>query len=249
VLELTPLRDRDVSSLSGGERQRVALGRALCAGAGLLLLDEPLAGLDLPLRRRLLPYLFRVREEFRIPMLYVSHDATEVRTLCDEVLVLRAGRVEVSGGTEDIFARSGVFPGSADDGHDNVLRGKIIETSGGSASLALEPDVRLIVPGQGLAPGQDAVVGLRSEDLILATVPPTGLSAQNILPAQVLEIRAPAPAEVAGAPIVVVLGLGRARRPVLATITEDSRRRLAIREGQSIHIVCKTQSCRVLATH
>ncbi len=246
VLELGPLRDRDVSSLSGGERQRVALGRALCSGAGLLLLDEPLAGLDLPLRRRLLPYLFRVREEFRIPMLYVSHDAIEIRTLCDEVLVVRSGRAEASGRAEEVFAR--LFPVTADDGHDNVLRGKIVETRGSSACLELEPDVRLVVPAQGLAPGQDVVVGLKSEDLILATAPPSGLSAQNVLAAQVLEIRAPGE-EAASGPVVVVLGLGRARRPLLATITEESRRRLAIRPGQPIHVVCKTQSCRILATH
>jgi len=103
VLELTDLGRRDVVSLSGGERQRVALGRALCSGPDLLLLDEPLANLDLPLRRRILPYLFKVREEFAIPTLYVSHDATEIKTLSREVLVLDAGKVRAHGHPDEVL--------------------------------------------------------------------------------------------------------------------------------------------------
>src|SRR5262249_37846630 len=91
-------------TLSGGEKQRVALGRALLAGPRLLLLDEPLAGLDAPLRERLLPYLARVRDEFAIPMLYVTHAPDEVMALCDDVLILSRGRVERRGTPADLFA-------------------------------------------------------------------------------------------------------------------------------------------------
>lgn len=93
ILEIAALADRPVGPLSGGEKQRVALGRALLAAPRLLLLDEPLAGLDAPLRERLLPYLARVRDEFAVPMLYVTHSPDEVMALCDDVLVLTAGRV------------------------------------------------------------------------------------------------------------------------------------------------------------
>lgn len=103
VLEIAGLVDRPIDLLSGGEKQRVALGRALLAAPRLLLLDEPLAGLDAPLRERLLPYLARVRDEFAIPMLYVTHSPDEVMALCDDVLVLTQGRVTARGRPTDLF--------------------------------------------------------------------------------------------------------------------------------------------------
>ena len=93
MLEIATLLDRRVTDLSGGERQRVALGRALMSGPSLLLLDEPLAAVDVPLRRRILPYLQRVRDELRVPILYVSHDREEVAELADAVVLLDGGLV------------------------------------------------------------------------------------------------------------------------------------------------------------
>jgi molybdate transport system ATP-binding protein len=93
MLEIDGLIDRRVTELSGGERQRVALGRALMSGPSLLLLDEPLAAVDVPLRRRILPYLLRVRDELKIPILYVSHDREEVEELADAVVRLDGGAV------------------------------------------------------------------------------------------------------------------------------------------------------------
>jgi molybdate transport system ATP-binding protein len=93
MLEIEPLVGRRVTDLSGGERQRVALGRALMSGPSLLLLDEPLAAVDVPLRRRILPYLRRIRDELRIPIVYVSHDREEVEELADAVVQLEAGLV------------------------------------------------------------------------------------------------------------------------------------------------------------
>lgn len=93
VLEIQSLMGRDVSDLSGGEKQRVALGRALLTSPRLLLLDEPLAGLDNQLKAKILPLLARVRDEFKLPMLYVTHNPNEVSALCEEVLVMRAGKI------------------------------------------------------------------------------------------------------------------------------------------------------------
>ena len=90
VLEISQLLDRGVTRLSGGERKRVALARALLSHPDVLLLDEPLAGVDLELRTRVLAYLVRVRDEFPIPMVYVTHQREEVSAICEEMVVLES---------------------------------------------------------------------------------------------------------------------------------------------------------------
>ena len=92
TLEIGQLFDRSIVELSGGEKQRVALARALLSSPRLLLLDEPLSSLDAKLKSRILPYLARVRDEFHVPMLYVTHDLGEIRGLCDAILPLENGR-------------------------------------------------------------------------------------------------------------------------------------------------------------
>lgn len=93
VLEIAHLLDRGVKHLSGGERKRVALARALLSNPKILLLDEPLTGVDTELRKRVLDYLIRVREEFPIPIIYVTHEIQEAKILCDEVVRIDRGRV------------------------------------------------------------------------------------------------------------------------------------------------------------
>ena len=93
VLELAPLLDRSVKRLSGGERKRVALARALLSDPQVLLLDEPLSGVDVALRDRVLEHLVRVRDEFPIPTIYVTHQMAEVEAICDEIVHLERGRV------------------------------------------------------------------------------------------------------------------------------------------------------------
>jgi len=102
-LEIGGLLAQRPGALSGGEKQRVAVARALLARPALLLLDEPLTGLDAALRERILPFLQRVRDEFRVPTLYVTHNADEVMALCGRVVVMEAGRVRAEGATRDLF--------------------------------------------------------------------------------------------------------------------------------------------------
>jgi molybdate transport system ATP-binding protein len=100
LLDIGALLDRRPGALSGGERQRVALGRALLMQPRLLLLDEPLASLDAARKREILPYFQRLRDEAKVPMIYVSHDAGEVKALASRVVLLEDGRVKAAGGTE-----------------------------------------------------------------------------------------------------------------------------------------------------
>ena len=103
VLEVSPLLDRGVADLSGGEKQRVAIARALMARPRLLLLDEPMEGLDATLRERVRQLLQRLRQEFGVPMLYVSHSPREILALCDDVLVLERGRARHHGPPSQLF--------------------------------------------------------------------------------------------------------------------------------------------------
>jgi len=102
ILEIADLNDRPVAGLSGGERQRVALARALMASPSLLLMDEPLAAVDVARRQRILPYVQRVRDELDVPMIYVTHQASEARAIADCVLMLDEGRV-TGRGTVDLL--------------------------------------------------------------------------------------------------------------------------------------------------
>ncbi len=103
ILEIQPLVRRGVTALSGGEKQRVALARALLASPRLLLLDEPLASLDLDLKARIIPYLARIRDEFHIPMLYVTHDRDEVLALADEAVLLMNGKAIKTGPVREVL--------------------------------------------------------------------------------------------------------------------------------------------------
>jgi len=125
ILDLAPLLDRHIRGLSGGERQRVALARALFAKPRLLLLDEPLTGLDQDRKNNLLDYLRLLLRRYTLPILYVSHQADEVAALCDDVIVLRDGAFAARGTPAEIFEPS-AQPGwqlrrslcvSREDGH------------------------------------------------------------------------------------------------------------------------------------
>jgi molybdate transport system ATP-binding protein len=103
ILDLDPLLGRRISGLSGGERQRVAIARALAAKPRLLLLDEPLTGLDPERKESVLGYLRLLRERWAVPMIYVSHQADELAGLCDEIIVLRHGALAARGRPDEIF--------------------------------------------------------------------------------------------------------------------------------------------------
>jgi molybdate transport system ATP-binding protein len=104
VMEIAHLFERYITTLSGGEQQRVAFARAILSVPRLLLLDEPMSSLDSRLKKRLIPFLLRIRDEFRIPLIYVTHDAGELVALCDEVIVLERGRLIARGSPADVLA-------------------------------------------------------------------------------------------------------------------------------------------------
>jgi molybdate transport system ATP-binding protein len=247
VLELGPLLARSTTSLSGGERQRVALARALCSAPRYLLLDEPLGALDLPLRRKILPYLIRVRETFDLPMLFVSHDATEVQALCDEVAVMREGRVIETGPASRVLGR----PAHRARELDNVLRGVVVATSGGTARVELAPGVQFIVPAKGLRAGERALFSLGADEILLSLAPIAGISARNVLAARVERVSVDGD----DALVETVLGAPSTQTGdspplvrVSVNVTRASATELALAPNTRVHLVFKTQSVRVLSS-
>jgi len=132
-LGLDPLLGRGVRKLSGGERQRVAIGRALLAQPEILLLDEPLAGLDGEARSEILPYLERLHRRLEIPVLYVSHDAREVAAFSDRVLLMREGRIQPA--PQPGSAAGGVAP----DALDGLAPQRIAGLALAALAAGLEP--------------------------------------------------------------------------------------------------------------
>jgi molybdate transport system ATP-binding protein len=248
LLELEGLTGRPVASLSGGEKQRVALGRALCSGPRLLMMDEPLAGLDAPLRRKAVSLLLRVQQELGIPTVYVSHDALEMRLLCSEMLVLRGGEVIASGDPESVFRGPELWAEAARGGFENVLSGRVEAIAQSTAVVRLAGGASLVAPLADLRPGQNVRLGVSSSALLLAAGSPAGLSAQNIMSARVVSIgEEQTPGEPEGEQLVDVIPDGW-DRPIVAALTRRAVDSLGVAPGVRVHLICKTHALRVLAS-
>lgn len=237
VLDLAALLDRDVASLSGGEQRRVALARALCSAPEFLLLDEPLAGLDDALRRRILGYLLRIRDEFGLPTLVVTHDPFEIQALCDEAILLDRGRVIARGSPIELLHAPSFSSFSPTESLENLLRGQVLTVDETTAEIGIDDRIRVLVPRCGLTPGEQALIGLRAADLIVAVGSPVGLSAQNVVPATLDAV------DESG---TLIARIGARNEPITAAITARACAALGLARGQAVHLVFKTNACRVI---
>ncbi|GJD61492.1 molybdenum ABC transporter ATP-binding protein [Methylobacterium frigidaeris] len=179
LLGMAPLLDRRPAGLSGGERQRVAIGRALLARPRLLLMDEPLSALDEARKAEILPYVARLRDEARVPIVYVSHAVAEVARLADTVVVLDHGRVAACGPAAEVLRRGALFPGH-ETGALLHLRIAAHDEAFGLTHLDGPPG-RLTVPRLGLPIGAGVRVRVRARDVLVAREAPRSLSARNVL--------------------------------------------------------------------
>jgi len=239
TLGLAALLARDTSSLSGGERQRVALARALISRPALFLLDEPLGGVDFGLRRRILPWLVRVKQATSAPMIFVSHDPTEVQVLCDEVIALERGRVRARGPAVStlraLLAR--------EDRFENVLEGSVVHLGASTASVDIG-GAEVSVARDGLEIGERVSFSLGSNDVLLALSPPEGISARNMLAGVVESV------ETGEAGTRVDLALAAKSRVLLsATVSAEAALQLRIAPGRGMFAVFKSSSCQVLSPH
>jgi len=233
LLGLRPLLDRRPGGLSGGEKQRVALGRALLADPRLLLMDEPLASLDAARKEEILPYIERLRDETRVPMVYVSHSVPEVTRLASTMVVLSEGHVEAVGPVGAVMSRLdlvGVI-GREEAGAvlDTVVSG--IDVASGLTTLrSLAGD--LYVPRLDLRPGTPVRVRIRARDVMIATRPPGDLSALNVLEGKVAEVGGDDTAS-------VEIRLDCRGEALVARLTRHSVARLDLHAGRTVYAVVK----------
>ncbi|MCP5159108.1 MAG: molybdenum ABC transporter ATP-binding protein [Gammaproteobacteria bacterium] len=228
LLGIDHLLDRMPDRLSGGERQRVAVARALATGPELLLMDEPLAALDLKRKNEILPYLERLHDELDIPVFYVSHSPDEVARLADHVVLLSEGRVMVAGGLRETLARLDLPTAFTEDAgvvieavvaeHDAVYHLTRLDFPGGSVAVARRPE----------SLKRRLRFRVHARDVSLALARAEGTSITNLLPATVIEVAD------ADTPAHVLVRLDAGGTPLIARITRRSLDHLGIAPGKPL---------------
>ena len=238
LLGLADLLARRPVGLSGGERQRVAIGRALLAQPRLLLLDEPLAAIDVARRGELLPYLENLRDQFSLPMVYVSHQFEEVLRLAGDVVVMDHGAVAAHGDVVTMSQSPVLRDIIGAESLGAVVEG-IIEDVDGTSELARIRigEEQLLVEAGELRRGQRVRVQLLARDLILAIAPPTGLSVRNSLKSTITGLKP----DGERAWLVSTQSSGAS---LMVRVTEEARRALELAVGQQVWVLVKAVSLR-----
>ncbi len=236
LLGIGHLLSRRPGRLSGGEKQRVAIGRALLAQPRLLLMDEPLASLDAARKDEILPFIERLRDQVRLPIVYVTHDLREIIRLADTVALMDDGRVTAFGTVDEILARADLR--SLTGGHDagTLLRTRVEshDERFGLTHLAFDGG-RLRTPRLDAAVGSEVRINVRARDVSIALTPPRDISILNIVPARVAEIVAGD-----GGHADVKLALGEERRSAIwARLTARSVHDLQLAAGRDVFALIK----------
>lgn len=236
LLGIGDLLDRRPVGLSGGEKQRVAIGRALLASPRLLLMDEPLASLDEARKADLLPYIERLRDEMRLPVVYVSHAIDEVARIADTLVVIDAGRAVATGPVGDILARADLRRFTGQQEASVVLTLRVAEAGlDPDISILEHPAGRLSVPLLHQPVGSEVQLRVRARDVALAVGDPGNLSIRNRLAATVTALTdGPSP--------MIEVGLDAAGMPLVASITREAGRHLGLQVGQPVTALIKSAS-------
>jgi len=231
TLELRPLLDRNPVSLSGGERQRVALARALMSGPRLLLLDEPLASVDQPLRDRILVSLRRIRDREHVPMIYVTHQPFEALALAQDCLVLRDGVVVAHGTPDDVL-------------HDTTAENVIEvfeprhEPAKGITRVRTANGLELALPYDQVSAAEfPVVVRISGEEIMLFAEEPRGISSRNVLRGTIEALR-------------LDEGIGRVTVRATETfhvrLTRDAIDELRLHEGAEVWLALRSRAFRIV---
>ena len=235
------LSRRKPAEISGGEKQRVALARALVTDPQVLLLDEPLAGLDAPTKSKILDDLRAWNEAHGIPILYVTHSREEVFALGERVFVLEDGRIVAQGSPHEVMTAPRQETVAQLTGFENVFEAVVVsahEDRGTMTCLLEGSTVEIETPLLRAPVGSRLLVGIRAGDILLATVEPRGLSARNIIPGRV--------ASLAQRDVIVVTKVDCGVE-VEVHLTLAARDSLQLSSDRPVWLVVKTHSCHLMA--
>ena len=239
TFRIADVADRSPGKLSGGQQQRVALARALAPEPQALLLDEPFAALDVPLRRELRREVLGIKERVGVPIVLVTHDLADAVAMADVVIVLEDGRVVDEGRPLDVIERPRARGLSRVTEIQNVFEGLVASVSpeDGIMTCDLGP-VSIVTAHAGLRPGETARVGVRAGDVLVAVEPPAGLSAQNVIPGVI--------DDVAKDGFERLLSVDCGGVTFRAEVTPRSAAQLDLRAGRKVWLVIKSNACFLL---
>ncbi|MGH8743727.1 MAG: molybdenum ABC transporter ATP-binding protein [Burkholderiales bacterium] len=236
LLGLENLLERRPAALSGGEKQRVAIGRALLASPRILLMDEPLASLDIQRKTEILQYIELLHLEVRIPIVYVTHAMEEVVRLADTLVLMSEGKSIAAGGVEDLMNRLDLWPLTG-----RYETGAVIETVVSRHDPEFDLTTLRFNGGELFVANMDALIGekvrvrVRARDVSIALQPPAEVSILNILHGRLMEI-----AQREGPIVDVRIDIGGT--PIIARVTQRSVRQLRLEAGQEVYAMIKAIS-------
>ena len=237
LLGIGGLVDRSPGALSGGERRRVAIGRALLSQPRVLLMDEPLSGLDHSAKEEILPYLETLHQALSVPILYVSHDIREVARLADTIVLLADGRPNFAGPTRHVLEWLDLASSEHEFETGVVLRATVTAQDRTFCMTRLDHHGQEIsIPAADLEPGQEVRLHIRAHDVALAKERPASISVRNVLRGTV--VRVVENSGTAFAEVLVDVGGGRLR----ARITRDAVADLRLACGQTVYALVKSIS-------
>lgn len=239
LMGIAHLLERFPAGLSGGESQRVAVGRALLSQPRLLLMDEPLAALDRANKAEILPYLEALHQTLSIPVLYVSHDMSDVERLADKLVLLDRGRVLASGPLPDLLADTHLPLARAPEAASIVKATvRALDDRYHLTEMDLDGET-LLVPGRIGAPGTSHRIRIVAADVSLATEQPSQTSILNVFSGRVSAIEAMGNGKVN---VVIVVGRGRTGSKLLARISRRAEEMLGLSVGQDVYAQVKAVS-------
>jgi molybdate transport system ATP-binding protein len=239
TLAIPHLLERAPASLSGGERQRVAIGRALLAAPRLLLMDEPLASLDANLKLEILPFIERLRDEFAIPIVYVSHAAEEVARLSQTVVRLEHGRVVATGPAAEVLASTALAHAAERFEAVSMLSGRVSrEEPRLGVTILQHPAGEIVLPWRVASATEVVRIAVRATNVTLAFGRPNNVSIRTALAGRVVRVER----DRDGGPFALVAVELRGGDRLLAYMTRLALEEMGLDAGDEVFALIKTVS-------